>query len=314
MKLWWTNVVKDYLAFSKKERRGIFTTIFLCVFIYIFSRYFPVAPPPYDKSAFAAELAKLKISIDSGNHSYPYRTRTIYSRTAANRREAATEPQLFTFDPNTLDARGWKRLGLRERTIQTLQHFMAKGFKFRQATDLHRIYGLQPAEAERLIPFVRIAEKEVLGSASENHKAERRKPDADSYKTRIIDINEADTSAFISLPGIGTKLAARIVNFRQKLGGFFSVEQLGETYGIPDSTFQMIRQRLRCANPAVTKININTASPGDLKRHPYINWNIANAIVNYRAQHGNYSSVDDLHKIEIVTDDLFKKIAPYLEV
>ena len=70
---------------------------------------------------------------------------------------------------------------------------------------------------------------------------------AKTYVARysIIDVNTADTSAFISLPGIGSKLAARIVTFREKLGGFYSVEQIGETYGLPDSTFQKIKQWLK---------------------------------------------------------------------
>ncbi|HEX8461700.1 MAG TPA: helix-hairpin-helix domain-containing protein, partial [Segetibacter sp.] len=131
-------------------------------------------------------------------------------------------------------------------------------------------------------------------------------------KTRIIDINTADSSAFISLPGIGSKLAARIINFRQKLGGFATVNQIAETYGLPDSTFQLVKTRMECNAAAVKKININTAEMSDLRTHPYIKWNIANAIVNYRMQHGNYKTIEDIKKIEIITPDVFNRIAPYL--
>ena len=78
---------------------------------------------------------------------------------------------------------------------------------------------------------------------------------AKSYAARysIIDVNTADTTAFISLPGIGSKLAARIITFREKLSGFYSVEQIGETYGLPDSTFQKIKQYLKLDNASVKK-------------------------------------------------------------
>jgi DNA uptake protein ComE-like DNA-binding protein len=132
------------------------------------------------------------------------------------------------------------------------------------------------------------------------------------YVAKIIEINSADTSALISLPGIGSKLALRIINFRDKLGGFASVDQVGETYGLPDSTFQKVKSRLQCNSNSVRKFNINTVDINTLRTHPYIKWNIANAIVNYRQQHGNYKSLDDLKKIVIVNTEAFNKIAPYL--
>src|SRR5581483_359302 len=130
----------------------------------------------------------------------------------------------------------------------------------------------------------------------------------------IIDINQADTSAFIALPGIGSKLASRIVAFRDRLGGFYAVQQIAEVYGLPDSTFQLIKPQLQCAVAEVKKININTADAATLKQHPYIKWNIANAIVQYRQQHGAYQSPQDLQQIAIMTPELFKKLMSYISV
>jgi competence ComEA-like helix-hairpin-helix protein len=134
------------------------------------------------------------------------------------------------------------------------------------------------------------------------------------YKTEtsvINDINSADVNAFIALPGIGEKLAGRIINFRDKLGGFYAVEQVKETYGLPDSTFQMIRQYLKL-NTGVKKININTASKEDLKSHPYIRWNLANAIVEYRNQHGAFKTLEELKNIVVIDETTYKKTSPYL--
>ena len=118
----------------------------------------------------------------------------------------------------------------------------------------------------------------------------------------------------IALPGIGSKLAQRIITFRDKLGGFYKIEQVAETFALPDSTFQKIKNRLLLANTALKQININTATLDELKSHPYLRYAIANAIVQYRAQHGNFNSISDLKKMALVTDELFTKAAPYLKI
>jgi competence ComEA-like helix-hairpin-helix protein len=135
-----------------------------------------------------------------------------------------------------------------------------------------------------------------------------------TFQPKVIDINTADTTAFISLPGIGSKLASRIANFREKLGGFYSIEQLGEVYGLQDSVFQKIRKYLRLNDPSVKKININIATVDELKAHPYIKYNIANAIIAYRNQHGPFSAVEDIKKIMVVTEELYSKMLPYFAI
>jgi competence protein ComEA len=135
-----------------------------------------------------------------------------------------------------------------------------------------------------------------------------------SFSRAIIDINTADTAAFIALPGIGSKLAARIVLFREKLGGFYNVEQVKEVYGLQDSVFKKIMPALKCDASIVKKLDINMAAKEDLKQHPYIRWNLANAVVSYRNQHGNFSSLDDLQKIENIEPSALKKMMPYLSL
>jgi competence ComEA-like helix-hairpin-helix protein len=316
MKSWRRDFVKDYLTFSKKERNGVFILLVLCALFILFSRYFPVSRRVADKEAFQKELAGLKILIDTTHNAVGYQASDV---TDYDRPKPADDytarGNLFPFDPNTIDVAGWRKLGLREKTIQTIQNFVAKGYKFRQPDDLRKIYGLRKQEADRLVPYVQIAAEELNHRPSfDNQKfaATSKKPEFEVYKNKIVDINIADTSDFIALPGIGSKLATRIINFREKLGGFNSVDQIAETYGVPDSTFQKIKARLICDNSVLTKININTANASELKQHPYIKWNVANAIYNYRSQHGTYRSIEDLRKIDIIPDDLFNKIAPYL--
>jgi competence protein ComEA len=85
----------------------------------------------------------------------------------------------------------------------------------------------------------------------------------------------------ILLPVVGSKLAARIINFRDKSGGFYDVKQIAETYGLPDSTFNKIDSSLQCNGALVHQVSINSADANVLKQHLYIQWNLANAIVQY---------------------------------
>jgi competence ComEA-like helix-hairpin-helix protein len=157
--------------------------------------------------------------------------------------------------------------------------------------------------------------KEYISIAKEyNHHEEKFVQAAKPEKKSLnVNVNSADTMALIALPGIGSKLALRILNFRDKLGGFYSVDQIKETYGLADSTFQKIKIYL-IVDGQVEKINLNTVTKDQLKIHPYIKWNLANAIVEYRNQHGNYKSIEDLKNISMLDENTFNKIAHYLSL
>jgi competence protein ComEA len=131
---------------------------------------------------------------------------------------------------------------------------------------------------------------------------------------KIIDINIADTTALIALPGIGSKLASRIILFREKLGGFYSINQVREVYGLKDSVFQRIFPLLKCSAMVIRKLDINTAAREDLKQHPYIRWQAANILVEYRNQHGPFSSIKDLTKIDQFDSATLNRMMPYLTI
>lgn len=129
---------------------------------------------------------------------------------------------------------------------------------------------------------------------------------------KVIEINTADTTAFIDLPGIGSTLASRIVLFRDKLGGFINVQQLGEVYGLKDSVLQLIGPYLQCDATKIRKLQINTAGREELKSHPYIRWSLAGMLINIRSHHGPFSAIDDLKRMENIDDSVLNKLAPYL--
>jgi competence protein ComEA len=281
------------MKWTRRDRIGIITLASLIILVFLLPHYYhPWTKRKYPAdTAWIAAIRKLEIKEDSDD----YKVRAA---------------ETFYFDPNKTSFHEWKRLGIAERTIRTIQKYLSKGGKFRKAEDLKKIYGFQSDDYERLEPFVRIETKtEVVFIEKTYPKYE--KPAA---KTIVIEINLADTSAFISLPGIGSKLASRIVNFREKLGGFYSVEQVGETFGLADSTFQKIKKYLKLEISAVKKININTASNDELKAHPYIRWNLAKAIIAYRNEHGLFKGLEELKNIMAITNEVYSKLEPYLEL
>lgn len=241
---------------------------------------------------------------NSSNYQYDRSDKEYFNR---------PEGELFYFDPNTLDLAGWKKLGLRDKTVKTIQNYLAKGGHFYKPEDLSKIYGLFEDEYARLEPYIRIEGKKINSSPASANEIPS-SPTGKTGRYTVIEINTADTAAFISLPGIGSKLAARIVNFRDKLGGFYTISQLAETYGLPDSTFQKIKQFLKLDNHSIKKINLNTASVDELKAHPYIKYALANPIVAYRKEHGPFSKLEDIKKVMVVTEDVYQKIYPYLSI
>jgi competence ComEA-like helix-hairpin-helix protein len=313
------------LSFNRKER----IAVLVVVGIILFSLFIPgiIKRSPGSKfvqtdTTWMAAVKKLEIK-DSTSSNEDYRKEDNenayayqYDRKKNNYSESNTiKGELFYFDPNTIPSEEWKRLGLRDKTVQTIQNYLSKGGHFYKPEDMQRVYGLHKDEYERLLPYVKIESKNLIPNeqyASSKSKDETQQAKIYPSKYTVIDINTADTSAFISLPGIGSKLASRIILFRDKLGGFYSIDQIGETYGLPDSTFQKIKQYLKLDNASIKKININTATVDELKAHPYIKFSLANPIVAYRNEHGAFSKIEDIKKVMAVTDEIYKKIAPYL--
>ena len=128
----------------------------------------------------------------------------------------------------------------------------------------------------------------------------------------IIDLNTADTTQLTQLPGIGATFARRIVSYRDKLGGFINKEQLKEVFGIDSEKYAGLQAQVKVDAVHIRKIDINKATFDTLKRFPYLSYKQMNAIVQFREQHGEYTSVDDMRNIVILDDGILRKIGPYL--
>ncbi len=204
--------------------------------------------------------------------------------------------RLFHFDPNTVSEDSLLLLGVPLYAVRNWVRYREAGGTFYRAKDILKIYGMDTATYDRIRPYVRIALP---------RKKEARK------EVRVIDINTADTADWMQLPGIGKVFSRRILRFREALGGFYSVAQVAETYGLPDSTFEKIKPYLRCT-PRVRQLNLNTAREDQLARHPYINKREARLIVRYRHQNGPFRDVAELKELYGLDTVRMKRYLPYL--
>ncbi|MEO6948912.1 MAG: helix-hairpin-helix domain-containing protein [Ginsengibacter sp.] len=309
----WKQFINEYFVFTRKERRGVIFIVVLIValsfypFIYSYFSHDDV----FYSSDFEAEIAALKIDSGKKQGYKNYAENEYYNDYTPYKKKVARKVETFHFDPNTASLNEWVRLGIREKIAQNIQNYISKGGKFYKPEDLKKIWGIPKSDVDRLMPYMKI--ENLPNKYPKYEKVEYAK----NYTPRTIssvDINTGDSSAFIALPGIGSRLSQRIISFRERLGGFHSITQIAETYYLHDSVFQKIRPYLVVEEGKVKRININHATVDEMKRHPYIQYPVANAIFNYRNQHGNFKSIEGLKKIMIISDEMFSKMAPYLTV
>ena len=242
------------------------------------------------------------------------------AKTGSNRRAAeyydagAPSTRLFVFDPNTADSTTLLSLGLQPWQVRNIYKYRAKGGVYRRPSDFARLYGLTVGQYKRLEPYIRIY-SDYLPASSLISDGERTAAVRDTvkYPVKIKDgeyivLNTADTAMLKKVPGIGSGYARAIVSYRARLGGFFSVDQLLEIDGFPESSLRYFK-----LGDAVTeKINLNKLTLNQLRRHPYISYFQAKAIVDYRRLHGNLKSLDDLRLNRDFPAEAIRRLKPYV--
>ena len=239
-----------------------------------------------------------------------------------DQRGMVREVSFFSFDPNEATVEELRRLGLSANSANHIAAYRRKGGTFRIKSDLLHISGVDSALYQQLYDFIRLPARRVYPSRKRfpvagkgiSDKAHPDPRDKNEVKKKF-DINTADTLLLKSVYGIGSRLAARIIKFRDRLGGFVNPEQLYEVYGL-DS---MVVGRLLSAADIHAdfipeKININTADARRLSDHPYIRFKLADLLVSYRFHHGDFKDVSDIKKLTAVPSDQLERLLPYIKV
>lgn len=194
---------------------------------------------------------------------------------------------LSPFDPNRADSMTFVRLGIPTRVVRNILNYRRKGGVFRQADDLAKIYGMETEVFERLRPYVRMVKPE-------------------------IDLNRADSTQLTALRGIGAYTAHKILVYRRQLGGFYSLEQLGEIPDVRPDNLKELRQVARLDTSVLRKLNLASAGVGELRQHPYLDFYQAKAIVDFRSRQHRAPTLADLEMLEEFSEDDLKRLRPYL--
>lgn len=221
------------------------------------------------------------------------------------------QPETFPFDPNTADSTQLLRLGLEPWQVRNIYKYRGRGGIYRKKEDFARLYGLTVKDYRRLEPYIRISSDYLPASTlvQEEHVVR----DTLRYPVKIgegeqVVLNTADTTELRKVPGIGTYYAARIVRYGQRLGGYVSVDQLDEIEDFPQEAKKYFT--IQDAHPQ--QLNVNQLTLQQLRKHPYINFYQAKAIVDYRRLHGNLKSLQELRLSKDFPPEAIERLTPYV--
>ncbi len=234
--------------------------------------------------------------------------------------------QLFPFNPNGLPVDQWVLLGLSDRQAEAIHKYEARGGRFRTKDDLGRMRVVDPGLFALWKPYIQLPERAEAASrpsrgqgwqprdtarAVNGERRERR-----ASPQALVELNAADSATLVAIRGIGPAFARGIIRYRDRLGGFISLDQLAEVPILRDKpdAVEQLKQQLTLDPGAVRQIPINTCAVEELARHPYMNWKVAKALVAYRGQHGPFRAAEDIAGCLLVTDTIRARILPYITV
>jgi len=307
-----------YFKFNKTEQNGFFIILMIiALFVTIYSLIKRDAEDPIPNQAKVFEQS-FHDTLEISGSANKQELNITYSTKNENKPRGSQTPlieesKLFYFDPNNLPHADWHKLGLSDKQIAVLKNYESKGGRFRKKTDLKKIYSINDRLYKRLEPYIQIKTSPDSEITKQQNRTSLLYDKFESNKAELIDINTCDTTALMSLKGIGSVLSKRILKYKDVLGGFYRIEQLKEVYGVTAETYDLIKDYIVVSSlDGIKKININKVDAISLAKHPYLSPKDAKLIVNYRDQHGSYVNIEDLTKIGTLSDLAIAKIAPYL--
>ena len=279
---------KNYFEFNKKERNGILLLSFILMItiVYYNSMHLFQEHTKTDFSEFESLIPIVEEGLDE------------------NKKDS-----LFVFNPNTLNDQGWILLGLTPKQLSIFRNYKSSGVVFYNKEELQKCFAISKEFIDKVSEFITFPEKEI------STKKELKEIDIKKKKVllKMVELNSADSIALISVSGIGPFYAKQIIKYRNDLGGFISLKQFPEIWGLEKIDLERVSSQITIDNSNLRKINLNTSTIEGLWNHPYLNYKQSKSIVNYRMQHGDYNLIEDIQDIVLIDSILFRKIAPYLK-
>jgi competence ComEA-like helix-hairpin-helix protein len=226
---------------------------------------------------------------------------------------------LFLFDPNVADSAELSDLGLSPFVVRNILNYREKGGRFPTPESMERIYGLSEDKYKELEPYIQISEsflpkKKEKTLVKEYKKSEKKDTMVSVQRIvkypegTLVDINRADTIELQKIPGIGSGISKLIVAYRNRLGGFYALEQLLEVKFV---TSDMLKW-FKLEDEIQRKMDINKVGLEELRAHPYLNFYQAKVIVEHRRKKGPIKSLSQLALYEEFTEKDLERLSAYI--
>jgi competence protein ComEA len=288
------NASKSHFVFTKKQRNGILLLV-LCIIVaqlvYLFVDF------PAEKSVLdleSEEIVNLQNQIDS-------------------LKQVALEdqqPKIYPFNPNYItDYRGYT-LGMSTEEIDRLHQFRAQNKWVNSAEEFQQVTKVSDSMLAAIEPYFQFPEWVTNPKTTTSNYKNREKTFAQKK-----DLNTATAEELQEIRGIGEVLSKRIITYRDKLGGFLIDEQLQDIYGLEYGVIRNILHEFTVKNtPEIEKININTASASDMATLPFISFELAKEIVNYRLLHEGIKDFGELKAVAGFPVQKIDRITLYLSL
>ncbi|MEO9892418.1 helix-hairpin-helix domain-containing protein [Aurantibacter sp.] len=294
--------MKSHFTFSKQERSGIFFLLLLIVIVQI--GYFVWV-------SFSNNYSIDKLQVDTDTQ---YQIDLLKEK--ANQKDTV---KIYPFNPNFItDYKGYT-LGMSVEEINRLHDFR-KGNKYLNSKEeFQEITKVSDSLVNKIAPFFKFPV--WVKNSSKQKVKDQQKLGGERLKNNIatkenevlLDLNLATAMDLKAVYGIGEKLSARIIKFRDRLGGFLVEGQLYHVYGLEAEVIDRLLKKFKIKTlPTVNRINVNTAAVDDLTKLVYFNYDIAQEIVNYRDTNGQFMAFDELALVEGFPKDKLEIIQLYL--
>lgn len=272
-----TSALKSYFYFNRSERRGVIALLILVLAVMLLPRLvIAIFPPP---------LPVMHIEL------LPIATDTVFEMSGTS----------GPVDINSASAPQLASLGFTPKQVKAIMAYRGKGGEFQSETDVRKVYGLTDSQWRQIQP-------RLFFSKSASKKAPQQ------YSQVPLELNTADSAQLVALYKIGPAMAHRILEYRSRLHGFVSLDQLKEIYGFDEDILYDLKGKIRIDPNKAVRWNLNTVEKETLQGHPYFKYKLSNAIVNYRNQHGPFLQLTDLKKIVLVNDSIYRNITQYLVI
>lgn len=218
--------------------------------------------------------------------------------------------RIFPFNPNFLSDYRAYMLGIPTESFDRLKAYREAGNWINSVADFKRVTAVPDSVLEKISPYFSFPEWTRTRNNKVDRKAQRYAVKEHGQK---IDLNTASREDLMQVNGVGEALSGRIIRFRDRYRGLFSMDQLYGVYGLKPVVIQRIKERFKLIDTVPPeKLNINSASASDLSTIPGISFELGREIWEFVRLRDGIGDLSELAKLDEIDSLKLRLIALYL--